>query len=85
VRLFERLLDRRGDPAPIADVVAVLAGPLPHSSGLLAGLPVAISSGATGAATVAAALDLPGAFDESADGRPLRWGTLFYHNAHTGC
>jgi hypothetical protein len=71
VRLIERLLDRRRDPAPIADVVAVLAGPLPHSSSLLAGLPTALSPGATGAATVAASagLDLPGAFDESADGR----------------
>jgi hypothetical protein len=71
VCLIECLLDRRRDPAPIADVVAVLAGPLPHRLGLLAGLPTARGLGATGAATVAvfAALDLPGAFNESADGR----------------
>jgi len=69
VRLIECLLDRRRDPAPITDVMTVLAGPLPHSLGLLAGLPTAMSPGATGAATVAAALDLPGAFDESTDGR----------------
>ena len=71
VRLIECLLDRRRDPAPSADGVAVLTGPLSHSLGLLAGLPTAISLGAAGAATVAVfvALDLPGAFDESADGR----------------
>jgi hypothetical protein len=61
VRLIEGLLDRRRDPGPIADVVAVTARPLPHSSGLLPGLQTAISAGVMGAATVAAstALDLP--------------------------
>ena len=85
MRLVECLLDRRRDPAPIADVVAVLAGPFPHRLGVLAGLPTARSLGAaTGAATVAvfAALDLPGAFDESADGsrnettNPLKLASL---------
>ncbi|MDQ3904357.1 MAG: hypothetical protein M3300_02625 [Actinomycetota bacterium] len=67
----ECLLGRRGDPAPAADVVAVLAGPLPDSPGLPTELPTATSSGAAGSATVvaSAALDLPGAFNESTDGR----------------
>jgi hypothetical protein len=41
VRLVESLLDRRRDPAPLADVVAALARPLPHSVGLFPGLPTA--------------------------------------------
>lgn len=41
VRLVESLLDRRRDPAPLADVVAALARPLPHRLGLLTGLPTA--------------------------------------------
>src|SRR5690348_3781353 len=53
VRLIECLLDRRRDPAPIVDAVTVLAGPVPHSSGLRRGLPTAINPGVTGATTVA--------------------------------
>ena len=64
MRLIKRLLNRRGNPAPLADVVAMLAGPLPHSTGLLTGLPTATSSGAattTSAPAPGAALD-PGRF-----------------------
>jgi len=65
VRLVKRLHDRRRDPAPLADAVAVLASPLSHRSGLLTGLPTATTSGA--ASTAAGALDLPGALNEPTD------------------
>jgi hypothetical protein len=68
--LVECLLDRYGDPASVADAVAVLAGPLAYRLGLLPRLscdavgrtdfvgPVAVTFG----------FDSSGAFDEFGDG-----------------
>jgi hypothetical protein len=70
VCLVECLLDRRGDPATVADAVAVLAGPLAYRLDLLPRLSCA-AVGRTdfaGPAAITSGFDSPGAFDESRDG-----------------
>jgi len=61
VRLVECLLDRRWDPAPIVDAVALLAGPLPYGLGLLTGPTTPTVPGAGLVATAARAAGWAGA------------------------
>jgi hypothetical protein len=70
VGLIECLLDRRRDPAPVVDAVALLTGPLTHGLGLLTGSTTAagIRTGLARAAARTAGFDLPGAFHETSDG-----------------
>src|SRR5947209_16330327 len=67
MRELERLLNMRGNATTIIDLVALLAGPQPHSPGLF---PIRVHTAAagTGLATTAGGLHLPGALHKPRDG-----------------
>src|SRR5947209_6030511 len=66
MREIEGLLNMRGNATTIIDLVALLAGPQPHSPGLF---PVRVHTAAAGAglATTADGLDLPGGLHKPRD------------------
>ena len=70
VCLVECLLDRRGNPAPVADAVAVLAGPLAYRLDLLPRLSCAAvgRTDCAGPAAITFGFNFSGAFDEARDG-----------------
>ena len=70
VCLVECLLDRRGNPAPVADAVAVLAGPLAYRLDLLPRLScVAVGrTDCAGPAAITFGFNSSSAFDEARDG-----------------